>query len=403
MTTLFVILAVLLVLAALASVLLPLLRKRPVVATEDGARRLDAMAANLRELDAELAAHALGREEYDEARRELERQALDADGAGTERRSRLARRAVWASALAIGVVLPVAAAGLYVGLGAPAAIAVGPGVSGPDTNPADASNGHPQLAAMMDKLEKHLQQHPDDAQGWLLLARSRNATGEPQLAVKAYQKVVALQPKDANLLVEYANALGIAHGQDLSGQPEALIQQALQLDADNENALFLAGEAALQAGRNAEAVQYWTRLENRQPPNADGLAELKAMIARAKGAPAPVAAISGSVAISPALAAKVVPTDTVFVFARAGAGGPPMPIAVVRSSAATLPVTFTLDDSDAMTPQTRLSQFANVNLYARISRTGSANVEPGDLQGEVDGVSVGSSGIRIVVDKSLDQ
>lgn len=403
MTTLFVIVAALLVLGALAAVLLPLLRKPSVTATEDGARRLNAMAANLRELDAELAAHSLGREEYDEAMRELERQALEADGIATGRRPALARGAVWASALAIGIIVPIAAAGLYAGLGQPAAIAVGPGTSGPDMNHADASGGHPQLAAMVDKLEKHLQQHPDDAEGWLLLARSRNATGEPQLAVKAYQKVVALQPKDANLLVEYANTLGVAHGQDLSGQPEALIQHALQLDPDNANALFLAGEAALQAGRKTEAVQYWTRLEKTQPPDADGLAQLKALIARARGAPAPIATISGTVAISPALAAKVVPTDTVFVFARAAAGGPPMPIAVVRSSAASLPVPFTLDDSDAMTPQTRLSQFGNVNLYARISRTGSANVEPGDLQGEVDGVSVGSSDIRIVVDKSLDQ
>lgn len=406
MTTLFGIVAVLLVLAALASVLLPLLRKRPVVAAEDGARRLDVMAANLRELDAELAVRALGREEYDEAKLELERQALEADSAGTEQRSALARRAVWASILTIGVVVPVAAAGLYLGLGEPAAIAVGPGTLGPDTNPADTLQGNSQLVAMIDQLGKRLQQHPSDAQGWLLLARSRNAIGEPQLAVKAYQKVVALQPKDANLLVEYAETLGIAHGHDLSGQPAALLLHALQLDPDNANALALAGEAALQAGRNDEAVQYWTHLEKLEPPNSDGLPELKALIAQAEGAPAPpapVAAISGTVVISPALADKIVPTDTVFVFARAAAGGPPMPIAVVRSSAANLPVSFTLDDSDAMTSQTRLSQFANVNLYARISRTGSANPEPGDLQGEVDGVSLGSSGIRIVVDKSLDQ
>jgi cytochrome c-type biogenesis protein CcmH len=411
MTTLFVIVAALLVLAALASVLLPLLRNRAVVGTESGARRLDVIAANLRELDAELAARALGKEEYDEAKRELERQALEAaDSAGTDRRSRHARRAVWASIFSIGIIVPVAAAGLYIGLGEPTAVAVGPGAPDSGADHASTSKGDSQLATMVDKLAKRLQQNPNDAQGWLLLARSRNAMGEPQFAVKAYEKVVALQPKDANLLVEYAETLAVAHDHDLSGQPKTLLLHALQLDPDNANALALAGAAALQAGHNDEAVRYWTHLEKQLPPNADGLPQLKALIAQAQGAPVPpatavspaIASISGTVVISPALADKVAPTDTVFVFARAAAGGPPMPVAVVRSSAANLPVSFTLDDSNAMSAQARLSQFANVNLYARISRTGSANVERGDLQGEVDGVSIGSSGVRILIDRSLD-
>lgn len=407
MTTLFAIVAALLVLAALAGVLLPLLRNRPAAAAGDSVRRLDAMAANQRELDDELAAHALGRDEYDEARRELERQALEADSAGQDRRPVITRRAVWASIIAIGVAVPVAAAGLYFALGQPAAIAVGPGASGPVATSTDPSKVDPRVTAMMDELGKHLKQHPDDAEGWLMMARSRTAIGEPQLAIKAYQRAASLRPTDANLLAEYAYTAGVANGHNLSGQPRKLLDRALQLDPDNPNALALAGEAALQAGRNDEAIKYWTHLEKVVPPNSEGLAQLKTLIAQTRSGGAAAAgagvAISGTVIVSPALAAEVAPTDTVFVFARAAGGRAPTPVAVVRSSAANMPVAFTLDDADAMTPQARLSQFANVDLFARISRTGSANAQPGDLQGEVDRVSVGSSHIRIVVDRPLDQ
>ncbi|MBV6424649.1 MAG: hypothetical protein NAOJABEB_02462 [Steroidobacteraceae bacterium] len=405
MTAQFVIVGALLVLAALAGVLLPLLRRRPAVAMEDRARRLGLMAANLRELDAELAVHALKREEYDEARQELERQALEVDAADPDRAAGPRRGAVWASLAAIGVVVPVAAAGLYLGLGEPAAIVVGPGIPGHDMQAASALEDDPQLKAVIDQLEGRLEKSPDDAQGWLLLARSRAAIGEPQRAVEAYRKVVALQPKDANLLIEYAETLGVVHDHKLGGQPEALIRRALQLEPDNLDALALAGGAALQAGRKQEAVQYWTRLEKLVPPGSEDLAKVKALIAQAEGVAAPVpavAAISGTVVVSPKLADRVSPTDTMYVFARAAAGGPAMPLAVVRGSAARLPAPFTLDDSHAMAPQARLSQFANVNLYARISHTGSANVEPGDLQGEIDGVNVGSVGVRIVIDHAID-
>jgi cytochrome c-type biogenesis protein CcmH len=110
--------------------------------------------------------------------------------------------------------------------------------------------------------------------------------------------------------------------------------------------------------------------------------------AAATSAPTPSAAagtaasagVSGTVKLAPELAAKASPTDTVFIFARA-ANGPPMPLAVLRKQVRDLPVTFALDDTMAMMPAMKLSDFPQVVVGARISKSANATPQPGDLQG----------------------
>jgi cytochrome c-type biogenesis protein CcmH len=106
------------------------------------------------------------------------------------------------------------------------------------------------------------------------------------------------------------------------------------------------------------------------------------------------------VSVAPALAAKVSMADTVFVFARAE-GGSRMPLAVLRGSARQLPLRFTLDDSMAMTPAAKLSGANAVRIEARISRSGNATPQPGDLVGMSDVVKPGAREVNIVVDKAL--
>lgn len=101
-----------------------------------------------------------------------------------------------------------------------------------------------------------------------------------------------------------------------------------------------------------------------------------------------------SVRLSPALRTKAAPDDTLYVFARAPQG-PAMPLAIVRKQVKDLPLTVTLDDSMAMTPNFRISSFPELIIGARISRTGDAIAKPGDLEGHTRPLSGSTAEVEI--------
>ncbi|MEJ2553642.1 MAG: hypothetical protein P8079_06430 [Gammaproteobacteria bacterium] len=132
---------------------------------------------------------------------------------------------------------------------------------------------------------------------------------------------------------------------------------------------------------------------------AQGLASGKTPppTAQAAAATASTAKVAGVVSLSPSLAGKVAPGDTVYIFAKA-AQGPPMPLAAFRARAKDLPIKFNLDDSMAPTPMAHLSDFSQVVVGARISKSGNPMPQSGDLQGLTKVVQVGSSGIQVKID-----
>lgn len=123
-------------------------------------------------------------------------------------------------------------------------------------------------------------------------------------------------------------------------------------------------------------------------------AALSFVVLSAQAAPA---SVGGKVSLSPALAGKVSPTDTVFILARA-AQGPKMPLAVFRKQVKDLPMEFTLDDSMAMQPQMKLSNFDQVIVAARVSKSGGAMSQAGDFEGLSAAVKPGAKGLNIVID-----
>jgi cytochrome c-type biogenesis protein CcmH len=112
----------------------------------------------------------------------------------------------------------------------------------------------------------------------------------------------------------------------------------------------------------------------------------------------PGKSISGTVKLADALSGKTAPSDTLFIFARAESGSR-MPLAILKGGAKELPRSFALDDSMGMSPAVKLSETASVVVEARISRSGNAVTQPGDLVGVSKPVAPGATGVAIVIDK----
>ncbi|MGE0803133.1 MAG: hypothetical protein AB7O55_32950 [Lautropia sp.] len=340
----------------------------------------------------------------------------------------------WPAALATAIGLPLTVMIVYALVGHPRALT---GATDPHRGVL-ADPGHSDAAVNV--LARRLQTDDNDGQGWMLLARSWLQLSRIPEALAAYGKATALVPDDADLWVEYANTTAIANGRRLAGEPARLVERALQIDPDNLNALALAGMVAFQADDAALALTHWRRLESLVPPGSEDRDRVSEMIARAEGkaaadlpgpgraaiasaapgdtpaGPSPTTStvpaaptmpaasavpaartIRGTVTVAAELAAKVAPTDTLYVFAR-GVDGPPMPLAAVRTRAREWPVSFMLDDSSAMTEGLMLSRYPRVDVVARVSRLGTPAAQPGDIEGRLENVALGSE-VRVVLDR----
>jgi len=402
--TLFWIVGGVLVVVALLFIVPPLLRREASGRLSRSAVNVAVYRDQLRELEADLRAGTLGADHYEKARRELEARLLDDVGGaeGATGRPQWGRRA----ALVLGLAVPLAAAGLYFVVGNPQALA-------PHAATEAAHNLDPQqIQALVERLAERLKNNPDEVEGWVMLARSYAALGRFGEAAAAYATAAARLPGDAQVLADYADTLAMAQGRRLQGEPEKIIARALQADPDNVKALALAGTVAFEKQDYASAVAHWERILRLVPQDSELAQSVRASVAEAQalggGSTVPRErataasnnAISGVVKLAPELAAKVAPTDTVFIFARA-ADGPRMPLAIMRKQARELPATFTLDDSMAMTPDTKLSKFPRVVVAARISKTANATPQPGDLQGVSLPVTGSATGITVVIDSEI--
>lgn len=385
---------------------------------------LEPRLASIRQQLVELAnAHACG--EIDAARYERERRVAERALSDALLEDPVVRPSVRPSRrLVIGTsafVVVLAIAG-YAFTGSPRGDTTG-GVSAstaaaPAAADAERQAGLAQIAAMVDKLAQRLKDQPDDAQGWVMLARSYNVLGRFDDAVPAYRRAMALNPKDAGLLADYADALAAQNGGRPTDEALQSIDRALALDPAQPKALALSGTVAFDRGDFATAAKQWQKIADALPPGSEFRAQVMENVdeARRRGGLAPATkstgparksdaaagpeALTGTVALSPSLAAKASPSDTVFVLARAE--GARMPLAVVRATVADLPLSFTLDDRMAMTQAGKLSGVAKAVVVARVSKSGNPIAQPGDLSGESAPVAPGTRGLSITIANEVE-
>ena len=435
MTGFWIIVALLLA-GALLFVIPPLLRGTGRKATASQREvSLQIHRDQLVELQKDRAEGVISQEQYESGKREIERRVLD-ETASLDAAETTPRSGRWVGAVvALGV--PAIALGLYLKLGnldgldpAPAAeVALGEQGDGHSITPQ-------QIEAMVGQLVEKLKQDPENTEDWRMLARANVFMQRYGEAAKAFAEYTKRVPGDAQALADYADALAMANGRTLIGEPEDIIAKALAADPNNIKALALAGSVEFDKQAYAKAVPHWEKILTLVPPESpiaesmrNGIAEARIKGGLPGGVPplaqgpqaatpmsaAPVAAggaaqtapaetgarVSGTVTLAPALKGRVSPSDTLFVFARA-ADGPRMPLAILRKQAKDLPVQFVLDDSMAMTPTMKLSSFPEVIVGARISKSGDAMPQKGDLQGATRPLANRVDKLTIVIDGEVN-
>jgi cytochrome c-type biogenesis protein CcmH len=294
-----------------------------------------------------------------------------------------------------------------------------------------------KLAQMAQELNARLKQEPNNADGWVMLARVERSLSHFESAEKALTKALSLSQND-DVEIERAEVLAqINHG-SFKGEPWAIILKVLKANPDQGNALLLAGSAAFTEEHYSDALKYWQRVQKLVPPDSADGAALADAIGKAQerlgvkpnlqtqqsvspqsadantaaaqsaqsnsaksGAQTVKARLIGRVEISSSLASKIHPSDTVFIYA-VPVSGSRMPLAMIKTTVAQMPYDFVLDDSNAMNPAANLSSVSEVMIKARISASGNAMPQPGDFAVTKGPVKVGTQNLRLMIAEPLN-
>lgn len=391
----FVLMACAMLVLAVALVVWPLYFHRRAAGPAREAINVALYRDRLAELQAERDSGALSADQFAQAEVELQRDLLENAMPETpmtplQRQPR--------TAIALGMLLPLLAGGIYLWLGAPDFIEM------ERATQHQVGGGMGSMDEAVARLRNRLANNPNDLEGWLLLARSLTVQQQYGAAADTYAQAMQQMGEQAELLALYAEALAMAQGR-VGGRPEELARRALELDPNSVIALWLSGYGASERGDFASAVARWERLLGLLPADGrmttmvqESLAEARTRLGVAAPAAGMEAAVRISVQLAEALRAELMAQDVLFVYAQDPAGGR-MPIASVRR-AAVFPAEVVLDDSTLLQSGRRLTDFPALRLVARISRSGEATTRSGDLYGEARWTA-GEGKATIVIERTV--
>jgi cytochrome c-type biogenesis protein CcmH len=421
-TMLFMLLALAMCLCIAAVFIWFLIRQRPVRTSASQAKlNASVYRAQITDLDFEHQSGHISAQEWQQTRDELSQRLLEDTSVGDDPGARKEKPALW-TALLIGLTLPVASLSMYLWVGEPQAL------QAMATEPPEKAM-QAELSGMAQALAKKLEANPDNQEGWVMLGRSYRTLEKYDNAVSAYDRALKLSADDG-LKLERAEVLALKAQGNFDGEPWNVIREILKKDPQQKGALLLAGSASYAHDKYADALRYWQQARKLLAADHPDVPSLEGAIATAQnklGLPvtpptsspqAPAAAsgagatasvstgaqaglnITGRISLAAALKDKASPTDMVYVYA-SPANGDRMPLAIFKSTAAKLPLNFTLDDSTAMLPERKLSGAGEVILKARISKSGNAIPQSGDLTGTLGPVKVGAKGLMLEIKEQI--
>ena len=404
---LFVVIAFGIALCVAAVFLWVLLRERkPLTQASQANANAKVYRDQILDLDREHDSGHISDEEWRQSRDELSMRLLEDTSAADDPVAKTEKPAVW-TAVVLAVALPISAMGFYMWVGQPEAL-------NPMALKSPEQVDQKDLAKLAETLADKLQSQPENLQGWVMLGRTYRTLENFDASLKAYDTALKLSADD-DLQLERIEVMAMQRQGNFDGEPWRVIREILQKDPQHFGALLTAGSASYAEGKYADALKYWEQARKPLEANHPDLAGLENAIATVRdkmGLPAKAAStgssgssgpaasalnVSGQISLSAALKAKANPNDAVFVYATP-ANGDRMPLAIMKTTVSQLPLNFTLDDSTAMTPERKLSTAGEVLIKVRVSKSGNAMPQPGDLTGASDGpVKVGAKGLKIEI------
>ena len=411
-------LAGLMVAVALLMVLPPLFGKQRSEVVDRKQQNIVIAKERLQELEAERDNGELSQEESAVYRDELEESLLDDVSGESTTESALHIQRSKQSAIALAVLVPIAAIGLYMFLGNPAILEKQAPTTGHEQT---AGQGElPSIDSMVQKLAQRMESDPDDAEGWSLLAQSYMTIREYDKAAAALEQLYRLVPDEATVMLRYADALTMANGGRLGDKAAELIRRAIEIEPNHAMGLWLAGMVAEEEGNYQQAIDYWRRLEPLLEGDPGSLREVQALIRSAenkvagRAGDADVASqVSGerkteadqkldlTISLATELAGQVEPDHTIFLIVRA-VDGPPMPLVAMRKQVRDLPLELVIDDAQVMVEDVSLADFSALHVEARISKSGGIRLQSGDLRGVASPVTLPVEGqIQILINEVL--
>ena len=350
------------------------------------------------DLDREHDSGHISDEEWQQSRDELSLRLLEDTSAVDDPAAKAEKPAIW-TAVVLAVALPLGSMGMYMWVGQPEAL--NPlALKTPDqVDPKD-------LTKMAQTLAEKLQDKPDNLQGWVMLGRTYRTLENFDAALRAYDSALKLSDDD-DLKLERIEVIAMQRQGQFEGEPWNVIREVLQRDPQHFGALLTAGSASYAEGKFADALKYWEQARKPLDANNPDLAGLESAISTvrerlgmppAKAAPAATSGlnVTGQVSLSASLKSKASPNDVVFIYATP-ANGDRMPLAIFKTTVSQLPFNFTLDDSTAMAPDRKLSAAGEVMVKVRVTKSGNAMPQSGDLSGSLGPVKVGAKGLKLEI------
>lgn len=410
----FGILALAMVLGVAAVLLWVMLRKHPVVNQASQAKaNAKVYRDQILDLDREHESGHISDAEWQQSRDELSMRLLEDTSAQDDPAAKQEKPALW-TAVIVAVALPIASMGMYLWVGEPEAL-------NPLAVKSPEKADQVELAKMAENLASKLNEKPDNLQGWVMLGRTYRTLENFDAAVSAYDRALKLSADD-DLKLERVEVLAMKSRGNFEGEPWNVIREILQRDPQNYGALLMAGSASYSHEKYADALKYWQQA--REPlaadnPDVPSLDEAIESVQKKLGLPAsPKVAtasaqaskpgadkgtsansgltVTGQVSMAQALQGKAKPSDVVFIYATP-ANGERMPLAIFKTTVSQLPMAFTLDDTTAMTPERKLSSAGEVLVKVRVSKSGNAMPQSGDLSGSLGPVKVGAKGLVLEI------
>jgi cytochrome c-type biogenesis protein CcmH len=396
---LFVIIALGIALCVAAIFLWVLLReKKPMTQASQANANAKVYRDQILDLDREHDSGHISDEEWQQSRDELSLRLLEDTSAVDDPAAKTEKPAIW-TAVVLAVALPLGSMGMYMWVGQPEAL--NPlALKTPDqVDPKD-------LTKMAQTLAEKLQDKPDNLQGWVMLGRTYRTLENFDAALRAYDSALKLSDDD-DLKLERIEVIAMQRQGQFEGEPWNVIREVLQRDPQHFGALLTAGSASYAEGKFADALKYWEQARKPLDANNPDLAGLESAIATvrerlgmppAKAAPAAASGlnVTGQVNLSASLKSKASPNDVVFIYATP-ANGDRMPLAIFKTTVSQLPFNFTLDDSTAMAPDRKLSAAGEVMVKVRVTKSGNAMPQSGDLSGSLGPVKVGAKGLKLEI------